>query len=119
MPLDGERLVIEPSYPWAEALGRQIGKADGDDTEADAVAWLADRLEMPTGDVRALLEEAEDNGVLIVRVVTDDPADDHDVMKAIYAAGRGACLCSLSTIERVVLGTGTCGRGGCPYGGDL
>lgn len=22
MPLDGERLVIEPTYPWAEALGR-------------------------------------------------------------------------------------------------
>lgn len=36
MPIDGERLVIEPSYPWAEALGCQIGVPDGHDPEADA-----------------------------------------------------------------------------------
>lgn len=28
MPLDGERLVIEPSYPWAEALGQPMGRRD-------------------------------------------------------------------------------------------
>jgi len=28
MPIDGERLIIEPTYPWAEALGKQIGKRD-------------------------------------------------------------------------------------------
>lgn len=32
MPLDGERLIIEPSYPWAEALSR-IGQAP--DSEED------------------------------------------------------------------------------------
>lgn len=88
------------------------------DPLTDAVAWLADRLEMPTGDVRALLEEAEDNGVLIVRVV-NSPGDDHEAMAAIREAGRGACLCPLSTIERVVVEHGQCGRGGCPYGGDV
>lgn len=88
------------------------------DPLTDAVAWLADRLEMPTGDVRALLEEAEDNGVLTVRVVTED-AEPGSEMDAIRAAGRGACLCPLSTIERVVVDHGTCGRGGCPYGGDV
>lgn len=32
MPLDGQRLIVEPSYPWAEALGR-IGAQIGDDGE--------------------------------------------------------------------------------------
>lgn len=36
MPLTGERLIIEPSYPWAEALGQQIGTPDDHDPEADA-----------------------------------------------------------------------------------
>ncbi len=31
---------------------------------------------------------------------------------------RKLCLCPLATIARVELG-GTCGRGGCPYGGDF
>lgn len=88
------------------------------DPLTEAVAWLADRLAIPTGDVRALLEEAEQDGVLTVRVVTQDEEPD-DAIEAIRAAGRGACLCPLSTIERVVVDHGTCGRGGCPYGGDV
>lgn len=88
------------------------------DPIADAVAWLADRLDMPTGDIRALLEEAEAEGVLSVRVVTHD-SDAVPEIDEIRAAGRGACLCPLSTIERVIVDYGTCGRGGCPYGGDV
>lgn len=88
------------------------------DPLTEAVAWLADRLSLPSGDIRALLEEAEAEGVLSVRIVTleeqPDPAIDE-----IRAAGRGACLCPLSTIERVIVDHGTCGRGGCPYGGDV
>lgn len=88
------------------------------DPLTDAVAWLADRLGVPSGDVRALLEEGEAEGVFAVRVVTHD-ADPEPEIDKIRAAGSGACLCPLSTIERVIFDHGTCGRGGCPYGGDV
>lgn len=88
------------------------------DPLTEAVAWLADRLSLPSGDIRALLEEAEAEGGLSVRVVTQE-GDQAPEMDEILAAGRGACLCPLSTIERVVVDHGTCGRGGCPYGGDV
>lgn len=88
------------------------------DPLTEAVAWLADRLSLPSGDIRALLEEAEAEGVLSVRVVTQDAQADPTIDE-IRAAGRGACLCPLSTIERVIVDHGTCGRGGCPYGGDV
>ena len=84
----------------------------------EAVVWLADRLDVPSGDIRALLEEAEADGILTVRVVTHE-GEPLPEMDEIRAAGRGACLCPLSTIERVVVDHGTCGRGGCPYGGDV
>lgn len=38
MPIEGERLIIEPSYPWAEALGQQIGKRDMEPDEIDLEA---------------------------------------------------------------------------------
>lgn len=88
------------------------------DTLTEAVAWLADRLSLPSGDIRALLEEAEAQGVLSVRVVTLEEQPD-PTMDEIRAAGRGVCLCPLSTIERVIVDHGACGRGGCPYGGDV
>lgn len=88
------------------------------DPLTEAVAWLADRLSLPCGDIRALLEEAEADGVLTVRVVTVEEQPDPTIDE-IRAAGRGACLCPLSTIERVIVDHGTCGRGGCPYGGDV
>lgn len=88
------------------------------DPLTDLVAFLADRLDVPTGDVRAAMEEAERDGVMVLRVI-DEPADDLEAMAMIRDRGRGACLCPISTIERVMLGCGTCGRGGCPYGGDI
>jgi hypothetical protein len=33
MPIDGERLVIEPSYPWAEALSRPVSSPDEGEDE--------------------------------------------------------------------------------------
>ena len=83
----------------------------------DAVVWLADRIDLPVGDMRAILEEAEAAGVLAIRVV-DEPAEPDQRLDAIREAGRGDCLCALSMIERVLTGAGKCGRGGCPYGGD-
>lgn len=29
------------------------------------------------------------------------------------------CGCKSETVQRVILGNGACGMGGCPYGGDL
>lgn len=52
MPLEGERLVIEPSYPWAAALGGQLGRRagvpepeveDGDDGWIERNRWYSDR----------------------------------------------------------------------------
>lgn len=60
----------------------------------------------------------EAEGVFAIRVVTHDEEAEPEIEK-IRAAGRGACLCPLSTIERVIVDHGTCGRGGCPYGGDV
>jgi hypothetical protein len=33
--------------------------------------------------------------------------------------GRTLCACPLATVERVTKEHGTCGNGGCPYGGDF
>lgn len=40
MPLDGERLVIHPSYPWAAALGKVGARAGDDDTHGYKVRNL-------------------------------------------------------------------------------
>lgn len=29
------------------------------------------------------------------------------------------CGCPMGTVRRVIVDHGTCGKGGCPYGGDL
>lgn len=60
MPIDGERLIIEPSYPWAEALS-DIGRKDepGDGWRVRNSWYSAAKrcdilvLESPEGEIRA------------------------------------------------------------------
>lgn len=63
------------------------------------------------------LEAMDDFTVSVARVACHY-ADPPELQKA-RLAGRGDCLCPISTIERVVRDHGTCGQGGCPYGGDI
>ena len=89
------------------------------DPVAGLIAYLADDLDLPVGQVRAAFERAGARGKLTIRVIDEEPAGRVDCWQAVRTAGRGKCLCALSTIERVLIDGKSCGRGGCPYGGDF
>ena len=89
------------------------------DPIAEAVAFLADDLDVPVRDVRRAFERAEARGILTVRVVDEPEPEPSDHLAEVRRDGRGRCLCPIATIERVLIDRGTCGRGGCPYGGDF
>lgn len=80
---------------------------------------LAQTLEVSPARIRSALERLEAEGLIELRVVDVAPETPSEEMAAIRQAGRAHCLCSLDTVERVIMRGGTCGRGGCPYGGDL
>lgn len=87
------------------------------DPMAAAVQFLADQLDLPSHVVSRALEAAEAAGVLEVRLVEVEHPQISE-LDEIRARGRGKCLCPIATIERVLVRGGSCGRGGCPYGGD-
>lgn len=89
------------------------------DAMAETVDRLAQQLDVSPGRVRSALERLEADGLIELRIVEVEPVSDSEEMAAIRAAGRGKCLCSIPMIESVLIDRLSCGRGGCPYGGDF
>jgi hypothetical protein len=84
---------------------------------AAVIDQLAQQLDVSPERIRQGFERLEALGLVELRIV-DVPFTAGEELASIIEAGRGRCLCPLGVIERVFAG-GTCGRGGCPYGGDF
>lgn len=89
----------------AEARGKRLF---GDWTEQDGEDFM-----------RAVREASPDHWARLYQQEPTPPTD-AEVWESIKRGRcRPACLCPRETIRRVLIERGTCGGGGCPYGGDF